>query len=1032
MTTPEHADLTAECAREPIRIPGSVQDHGVLIALRYSDLTILQISENATTLLGFEPDELLHQPLSKLMPIEHVESAKSRMQERQPRILNPLPIRIRTGESTLEFDGILHRSGRLLILELERHVRARDEAGVGGVNAVVRGVTSKIIDAPNLEESLRVTCDDLRRITGYSRVLIYRFDEGWDGQVIAESLGPDGESLMSHRFPASDIPAQARELYAVNWVRIIPDCNFRPARLVPEINPITDEPTDLSNSVLRSVSPVHVEYMRNMGYDASLSVSLLKSGKLWGLISCHNRTPKFLPYETRIAAESIGQILSLRIALAHDAAAEDTQRALNKFLEGLLRSTEVGNRVLPPLRRQPELVLAIVNAQGLVVCDGEAFESFGNVPSEVTIRALRDRLDEQGDGFFVTRSIKTDLGIENPVPHVAGILSMTLGGDQRRRWIFTRPERVDSALWSGNPHEAKYRDEDGRIRPRKSFATWTETIRHTSDAWRPAEIAAAHELRRILETFDLGSPQPGQRPVPVADHPAPADPVGGLNAFPDLAAFVIDARGSILHWSLGAEHLLKYAGAHAGTLNVDSLFSPEDRIRGLRDTLLAEAGRVRVLHHEGWLYRADHTVFYAKLRIARTATAGANTYSVLIEDISREKFAQEDLKATKVAAEAANVAKTAFLANISHEIRTPLGAVMGFAELLAKGEASSAERRRLFDRIQSNGNQLLALINDLLDMTKVETNKLQIEHIRFDLSAFLLDLRDTFRLKASERGVTFDISLSGALPRHVTSDPTRLRQVLVNLLSNAIKFTESGGRVTLYAFADETRRLEFRVEDTGRGMSEREMSQLFQPFAQADVSTTRKYGGTGLGLFISQRIARLLKGDLSIEASTVGRGSTFLAWIEPEAVDADQFTRLIEGAAGGKLSGGGRRKVLSDRRILVTDDSEDNRELIGVFLERAGARITFANDGREALDACAKSEFDVVLMDIQMPIMDGPTALRELTARGLKTPVVALTAHAMSEERQKILNMGFANYLTKPINWPELIKVIGQLCAREL
>jgi len=293
MTTHDAADPLDECAREPIRIPGSIQSHGLLVALRYSDLTILQISENTMGLLGIEPSELLHQPLSKLMPVDAVEAAKSHMEERQPRILNPLPIEIRLGAKRLQFDGILHRAGRLLILELERHVKATSNQGVSGLNLTVRSVTTKIIDSVNLQQTLQMACDELRRLTQYSRVLVYRFDSTWDGQVVAESVAPDAESLAHHRFPASDIPAQARELYTTNWVRIIPDINYTPAKLVPEINPITDEATDLSNAVLRSVSPVHLEYMRNMGYEASLSVSLLKNGKLWGLIACHNRTPKF-------------------------------------------------------------------------------------------------------------------------------------------------------------------------------------------------------------------------------------------------------------------------------------------------------------------------------------------------------------------------------------------------------------------------------------------------------------------------------------------------------------------------------------------------------------------------------------------------------------------------------------------------------------------------------------------------------------------------------------------------------------------
>ena len=1034
MTTDAHIPVPDyDCEREPIRIPGLIQSHGLLIALRFSDLTILQISENTQSLLGIEPQELLHQPLSKLMAVGAVEQAKIRMGERQPRILNPLPIEIRLGTKKIHFDGILHRAGRILILELERHVQSAQDQGVSGLNSTVRSVTTKIIDSPTLEQTLQVACDELLQLTQYSRVLIYRFDDTWDGQVVAEALGPDGEALLHHRFPASDIPAQARELYTTNWVRIIPDINYVPSRLVPEINPITDQPTDLSNAVLRSVSPIHLEYMRNMGYEASLSVSLLKNNKLWGLIACHNRVPKYLTYETRIAAEFVGQIVSSQIATVRGTRPEESQKYLTAFLEELLRMGGSHRTVLSAAKFNPSLILGIVNAQGLAIVTNDGTEVIGLVPAPHDLQALNARLELVETEVFSTRAAKRDLALDERVVNAAGVLAFTVG---TARWIFFRPERIDSISWSGNPAEAKLQDKDGRVRPRKSFATWVETVRDTCDPWRQSEVRAATELKKVLESLNPGL-GPVTRPRLATSRwrlgsPKPAS--NALASFPDLGAMVINADGEIVQWSDGAETLLGYSSSQVLKQNLDLLFSEDDRLRGTREKLINEARESRLVAHESWLYRADGTTFWAKVRLTRVFSNTTAAYSVLIEDITREKLSQEELKSTKVAAEAANVAKTSFLANISHEIRTPLGAVLGFAELLALDEIAGEERRRLFDRIRSNGDQLLTLINDLLDMTKVESNKLEIESLRFDFNAFLIDLSDTFSLKARERGVNYETLLIEALPRFVLSDPTRLRQVLVNLVSNAIKFTESGGWVRMIVtFGSDLgkRRLEFRVTDTGRGMSEREMARIFQPFVQADISTTRKYGGTGLGLFISQRIARLLSGDLSIEDSKVGAGSTFLAWIEPaEVSETDVFRALNEvplpAAPVNRPSSG---RPLSDRRVLVVDDSIDNRELIGVFLENVGAEITLADNGEHALNVCAGHEFDVILMDLQMPVMDGPTAVRKLVERGVTTPIVALTAHAMVEEKMNILDRGFADYVTKPINWTKLIAVIDRLCS---
>ncbi len=273
--------MNLDCEKELIHIPGSVQAHGVLIALRSSDLTILQISENVFDILGVHSSELLHQPLSRLIDPAPIERASLRIGEKVPRLLNPIPIEVNVGGQPKYFDGILHRSGRLLVLELEMHrqFRAR-EVSVGAIYENIREFISKLMASESLEDIFGQSCEEIRKMTGFSRVMIYKFDEEWNGTVISESLDGTAKSFLHHRFPASDIPKQARELYTTNWLRLIPNVNYKPSPLIPSHNPMTDKPLDLSNAVLRSVSPVHLEYMRNMGQLGSMSISLLKNGKL--------------------------------------------------------------------------------------------------------------------------------------------------------------------------------------------------------------------------------------------------------------------------------------------------------------------------------------------------------------------------------------------------------------------------------------------------------------------------------------------------------------------------------------------------------------------------------------------------------------------------------------------------------------------------------------------------------------------------------------------------------------------------------
>ena len=405
----------------------------------------------------------------------------------------------------------------------------------------------------------------------------------------------------------------------------------------------------------------------------------------------------------------------------------------------------------------------------------------------------------------------------------------------------------------------------------------------------------------------------------------------------------------------------------------------------------------------------------------------------MIQDITKEKSSEEELKATRYAAEAANQAKTNFLANISHEIRTPLGAVLGFADLLSSHKISEQERLQLYERIRRNGDQLSSLINDLLDLTKVEANRLELEAIDVDFPELLNDVRETLSIKASEQSVSLAFTVDGEVSSHIMSDPTRIRQILINIINNAIKFTPSGGHVEVIVsqtMVSELAKIAIQVRDTGKGMSQEQMGKLFQPFTQADASTTRNFGGIGLGLFVSQRLARLLQGDLVVEHSELNVGSTFLISFAVPTLDDIKFSNLEIISKEENLRTISKNE-LKDTKVLVVDDSEDNRELFEIYLSMAGAQITTAKDGIEGIEKALSYDFDIVLMDIQMPNLDGNAAFAELKAKGYKKPIIALSAHAMNEERYRSLNLGFSDYVTKPVKREKLIESVKALTSRK-
>jgi signal transduction histidine kinase len=384
---------------------------------------------------------------------------------------------------------------------------------------------------------------------------------------------------------------------------------------------------------------------------------------------------------------------------------------------------------------------------------------------------------------------------------------------------------------------------------------------------------------------------------------------------------------------------------------------------------------------------------------------------------------RQDLQAAKEAADAANLAKSRFLANMSHEIRTPLGAILGFAELIQDADSTEEERAGCVDTILRNGVHLTRIVDDILDIAKVESEKLQVEKLRFSLKELMSDVTSLMALRAREKGLILKVHFEGTLPSSIESDPTRLRQILVNVIGNAVKFTERGYvdivvRSKAVGIMNSANVIEFLVRDTGIGLSADQASHLFNPFVQADSSTNRRFGGTGLGLYLSRKLAQALGGDLTLTESRLGSGSSFLISIHAGLIGDETKTQPSQDSIDGFS--------LLGKRLLVVDDSEDNRTLMCRLLKRFGANVDSAADGQMGLEKSLLNSYDCILMDIQMPIMDGFEAIREIRKSGLKTPVIALTAHAMKSDQNDCLKAGFNAHVGKPVDRTRLIQVLNR------
>jgi two-component system, chemotaxis family, sensor kinase Cph1 len=488
------------CAREPIHIPGSIQPRGVLAVVREPTFEIIQVS--VTELLGRDVDDVLGRHLSALIGDEEatrIEQAAATFGELRQR--NPLECRIEVAGEMRAFDAILRREPRgVLLVELEMAYGERPFSFPNTYQAV-RNSVEELNRATTLTDLYDTTARAVRDLTGFDRVMVYRYDDHYNGEVVAESRRDDLNSFLGLHYPSTDIPAQARALYEKNWIRLISDVNYAPAPLVPALDPDTGAPRDLTHATLRSVSPIHVEYLQNMGVHASMSISLLRRGRLWGLIACHHYAgPHLPPFGTRAAAEFLGATLSLRLV---DQFEEDqlhkrlaAQAVLAKLTTATLSEEET---IASALLGAPDL-LDLIPADGIVVqIDGDR-QVRGTVPPPDIVSEVAAWARGAGDEIASTECLSRDMPQLSLDPQLAaGAFALNLPDGQHAIWF--RREVQRSVDWGGDPYNKAIAVGEGdeiRLSPRKSFDRWREIVRNSSDPWTLSQMESAEALRRHL------------------------------------------------------------------------------------------------------------------------------------------------------------------------------------------------------------------------------------------------------------------------------------------------------------------------------------------------------------------------------------------------------------------------------------------------------------------------------------------------------------------------------------------------------
>lgn len=488
------------CGKVPLHQTNLVQPHGVLLVIKDDDLTILQGSDNAGEVLGADVEKVVGRSLADMITPAEVALLRQRL---QGQLEGKIPVTLTLGgKSRLT---LVQKLGAYFIAEVEKEEYASADSFVD-VYQELKFAISTIESAVTTEEACVVVAREIKRLSGFDKVMIYRFDKDWNGEVIAEEMEAGMDSYMGLKFPASDVPKPARDLYQRTPYRLIPNVDYQPIKLFPVINPLTRGFTDLTDSNLRSVVPVHIEYLRNMKVLASMSTRILCDGRLWGLIACHHRTPKYLSYQMCSVFELLSHVISARISALTNAETHGHKANMQQLLTRVMESVYRSGSLIPGLKAQEEALLQMLGADGMAFTIDRQVELIGTTPGGSAVRDLVLWLQTHSvNKTFQQTSLSAAYeDAETYIDVASGLLALPIQPEKGEFILVFRPEVIQTTSWGGNPNEAVQFEADRKnYHPRNSFRLWQETVRKTALPWSRAEVEVAESFRALVIEYTL-------------------------------------------------------------------------------------------------------------------------------------------------------------------------------------------------------------------------------------------------------------------------------------------------------------------------------------------------------------------------------------------------------------------------------------------------------------------------------------------------------------------------------------------------